>query len=93
MPIEIQWTTEDEATGERRIILAEEFAGTWSFKWKRHRRDDWSKGLTPTRAIWEHILDSLRRRYQRREGVEDADITRVERILRALPVPRDLDAE
>lgn len=93
MPIEIQWTEDDPDTGERRIIAATKFAGEWSFQWKRHRRDDWSKGLTPTRAVWEHILDSLKRRYRRREGVDDDDIAQVERILRELPVPRDLDAE
>ena len=31
--------------------------------------------------MWEHVLDSLHRRYRRREGVEDADIKQVEKIL------------
>ncbi len=31
--------------------------------------------------MWEHVLDSLKRRYRRREGVEDTDIEQVEKIL------------
>jgi hypothetical protein len=30
------------------------------------------------------VLDSLKRRYRRREGVEDEDITLVERALKAM---------
>ena len=32
--------------------------------------------------MWEHILDSLKRRYQRREGVSEEDVEQVEKILR-----------
>jgi hypothetical protein len=32
--------------------------------------------------MWEHVLDSLHRRYRRREGVSDEDIEQVERILK-----------
>jgi hypothetical protein len=93
MPIEIQWHDEDPQTGQKRYLRAEKFARQWHFKWKLTRRGEWSKGLQPTRAMWEHVLDSLRRRYVRREGVSDEDIAQVERILRALPVPRDLEVE
>jgi hypothetical protein len=91
MPIEIKWTDEDPEAGGRRFLSAEKFAGEWSFKWKLQRRGEWTHGLEPTRAMWEHVLDSLRRRYRRREGVSDEDVAQVERILRDLPVPRDLD--
>ena len=91
MPIEIRWTETDPETGERRILLAEKFAGEWTFKWRDKRRSEWRKGLVPTRAMWEHVLDSLQRRYRRRQGVDDDDIAQVERILRELPVPRELD--
>ena len=40
--------------------------------------------LRPTLAMWEHMLDSLRRRYQRREGVSDEDVKEVERIVREI---------
>jgi hypothetical protein len=93
MPIEIKWDDQDPETGQRRYLSAEKFAGQWSFKWKLVRRGEWTKGLKPTREMWEHVLDSLRRRYRRREGVSDEDIAQVERILRELPVPRDLDEE
>jgi hypothetical protein len=35
--------------------------------------------------MWEHVLDSLRRRYRRRHGVSDPDIFQVEQIINALP--------
>jgi hypothetical protein len=91
--MEIKWTDSHPETGERRFLCAWRFAGVWSFKYKFQRRGEWTKGLKPTRAMWEHVLDSLQRRYRRREGVTDEDIEQVERILRELPVPRDLDAE
>jgi hypothetical protein len=81
MPIQIKWTDEDPETGQRRFLRADKFAGEWSFRWKLQRRGDWTKGLVPTRAMWEHILDSLKRRYWRREGVSDEDIAQVERVL------------
>jgi hypothetical protein len=31
--------------------------------------------------MWEHVLDSLKRRYRRREGDSDEDVEQVERIL------------
>jgi hypothetical protein len=91
MPIEIKWHDEDPQTGGRRYLCAEKFAGQWSFKWKLARRGEWNKGLTPTREMWEHVLDSLKRRYRRREGVSDEDVEQVEHIIRDLPVPRELD--
>src|SRR5262249_7655084 len=87
MPIEIQWADEGPEAGQRRFLRAEKFAGQWSFMWKLERRGEWHKGLKPTRAIWEHVLDSLQRRYRRREGVDEDDLKQVERILRDLPVP------
>ena len=87
--MQIKWTDIDPVSGQRRFLSAERFAGKWHFKWKLTRRGTWTKGLTPTRAMWEHVLDSLRRRYRRREGVTDEDIEQVERVLRAWRSPRD----
>ncbi len=89
--IEIKWTDTDPETGQRRFLCAERFAGTWRFKWKPQRRGEWTRGLEPTPAMWDHVLDSLRRRYRRREGVSDEDIEQVERIIQELPRPRDLE--
>jgi hypothetical protein len=82
MPIQIQWTDEDPATGERRFLYAEKFAGAWNFKWRYKRRTNWNKGLAPTREMWEHVLECLKRRYRRREGVSDEDVKQVERVLK-----------
>jgi hypothetical protein len=91
--MQIKWTDEDPETGKRRFLCAERFAGVWSFKWKLQRRGDWTKGLQPTKAMWEHILDGLQRRYRRREGVSEDDLTQVERILKAWIEPRDLGSD
>jgi len=90
MGIQIKWTDADPETGERRFLCAERFARQWHFKWKLQRRGDWTTGLKPTRVMWEHILDSLKRRYRRREGVSDEDIRQVEQILRQWVQPRQL---
>jgi hypothetical protein len=79
--MQIKWTDTDPEAGGRRFLCAERFAGVWSFRWKRQRRGEWTRGLEPTPAMWEHVLDSLKRRYRRREGVSDEDVEQVERIL------------
>ena len=43
--------------------------------------------------MWEHVLDSLKRRYRRREGVSDEDVEQVERILRDWKQPPGEDDE
>ena len=80
--MQIKWTDEDPDTGQRRFLCAERFASIWSFKSKLQRRGEWTRGLEPTLAMWEHVLDSLKRRYRRREGVSDEDVEQVERIVR-----------
>ncbi len=89
--IQIKWTDSDPETGARRFLCAEKFAGQWRFRWKLVRRGPWTRGLEPTRVMWEHVLDSLRRRYRRREGVDDADVDQVERILTAWREPIEED--
>ena len=41
--------------------------------------------------MWEYVLDSLKRRYRRREGVSEEDITQVERLLRDWREPPSID--
>jgi hypothetical protein len=89
MPIQIQWTDMDPASGERRFLCAEKFARNWQFKWRLKRRTNWTTGLQPTREMWEHVLDSLKRRYRRREGVSEEDVAQVERILKDWREPAD----
>lgn len=81
MSLEIKWHDIDPQTGQRRYLCAERFAKQWTFRWKLQKRGDWTRGLQPTRAMWEHVLDALERRYWRREGVELEDIEAVKKIL------------
>jgi len=81
MPVEIKWTDIDPETGLRRYLCADKFAGQWRFKWRPQRRGDWTRGMKPTLAMWEHVLDSLHRRYRRREGVSDEDVEQVTKIV------------
>jgi len=91
--LEIKWKDEEPDTGERRYLSAQRFAGVWSFKFKMQRRGEWTKGLEPTKEMWLFIVDALRRRYRRREGVSDEDIAQVERILKDWKEPRILDGD
>jgi hypothetical protein len=91
--MEIKWHDSDPETGQKRYLCAERFAGVWSFRWKLERRGPWNRDLEPTRAMWEHVLDSLQRRYQRREGVEEPDIRQVERILQEVIQREELQKE
>ncbi len=84
MSTEIKWTDTDPDTGERRYLRAAKFAGKWAFSYRRQRRDVRWLPLEPTREMWEIVLDSLKRRYRRREGVSDEDVEQVERILKEI---------
>ena len=92
MTIEIKWTEEDPETGKKRFVSAEKFAGKWSFKWKLQRRGEWTKGMEVGRDTWVYILDCLERRYRRREGVSDEDVDEGKKLLKKMPVPRELDS-
>jgi hypothetical protein len=83
MTIEIKWTDTDPEQGGRRFLRAEKYAGQWRFSYRLRRRDVRWLPLEPTRLMWEHVLDSLKRRYRRREGVSDEDVEQVERLLRS----------
>ena len=80
--IEIKWTDTDPETGERRFVIAERFGGDWKFQWKSHRRVSWEGELTPTLDMWERVLDSLQRRYRRRQGVDSHDVEAMEKIVK-----------
>lgn len=91
--MEIQWTDTDPESGQRRFLRAERFARQWQFMWRLQRRTEWHRGLRPTRVMWEHVLDSLKRRYQRREGVSEEDVQQVEKILREYREPASAEEE
>jgi hypothetical protein len=90
MGIEVKWDVRDDETGERHYFLAEKFARQWHFKRRLRRRGTWDR-IEPTREMWEELLEALKRRLPRREGVEEADVEQVEKALAALPVPSVLD--
>jgi len=92
-PMEIKWTDTDPDSGERRYLRAVRFAREWRFSYRKQRRDVRWRDLQPTRAMWEIVLDSLKRRYRRREGVSDEDVAQVERVLREWREPPRLDEE
>ena len=79
--MDIQWTDTDPATGEKRFVCAEKFARSWKFKVRFKRREEWAQNTPPTKEMWETLLDAMERRYQRREGIDDADVAGVKHIL------------
>ena len=89
--MEIKWTDTHPETGARRYLRAARFAGRWRFSYRNQRRDVRWHDLAPTREMWEIVLDSLKRRYRRREGVSDEDVAQVERVLRDWREPPRLD--
>ena len=70
----IEWTDTDPETGEKRFVTVEKFARKWHFKTRFRRRTEWEKVKTPTRAMWEDLLEALERRFQRPEGVTEDDL-------------------
>ena len=93
MSVEIQWNDLDPVTGEKRFVTVERFAGRWSFKVRARRRELWQKVEHPTRAMWEEVLDTLERRYRRREGVSEVDLEQVRTILTELKEAPTIEAE
>ncbi|WP_238602856.1 hypothetical protein [Fimbriiglobus ruber] len=89
MSVEVQWTDTDPETGERRFVNVERFAGRWVFKVRFKRRENWAKVNRVSRDMWETLLDALERRYQRREGVAEADVAAVKAILVAHREPEE----
>jgi hypothetical protein len=85
MSVEVQWTDTDPDTGERRFVSAERFARQWTFKVRFKRRENWRTVRQVTRQMWEDLLESLERRYQRREGVEESELLVIRKLLAAWP--------
>ena len=82
--MDIQWTDSDPETGERRFVSAEKFARAWQFHVRFRRREEWHQNVPPTTEMWETLLDAMERRYQRREGIDDADLAQVRKIVSQL---------
>lgn len=93
MSVEMQWTDVDPQTGERRFVCVDKFAREWRFMVRFRRRENWITPDVITREMWETLLDGLERRYQRREGVTEADLKAVRQRLANLKESRRHDAE
>lgn len=91
MSVDIQWNDTDPETGEKRFVCVERFAGKWTFKVRFRRREDWTVPAVVSRDMWEMLLDALERRYQRREGVSDADLTAVKKQIASIKPPPSVD--
>ncbi len=74
MSVDIQWNDADPETGEKRFVCVEKFAREFKFFVRFKRRENWQPPAVVSLEMWEELLDSLERRYQRREGVSDEDL-------------------
>lgn len=93
MSVEVQWTDYNPDSGEKRFVYAERFAGMWTFYVRARRRENWAPPARITREMWETLLDALERRYRRREGVTDADLAAVRKVIAGMPEQLTDDAE
>lgn len=82
--MEIQWTDLHPDTGEKVYLEARHFAKEWNFFIRYKRRSEWEAVRYPTLAMWEHVLDALKRKYPRRDGAEIHDIEALERHLKKI---------
>lgn len=79
--MDIQWNDTDPITGEKRFVCAEKFARSWRFKVRFKRREDWAQNTPPTLEMWQELLDAIERRFQRGDGIDEADVASVRKIV------------
>jgi hypothetical protein len=79
--MEIKWDDIDPKTDKRRFVKAERFAGKWEFACRRERRGVWEKWRTPSKQMWEDLLEALERRLPRKEGIEESDVRLVQKMI------------
>ena len=91
--MQIEWTDSDPETGDRRFVYAEKFARQWRFFIRFRRRTEWEPATTVTRDMWETLLEAMERRYWRREGISDADLASVRKILAEYREPPTIEDE
>jgi hypothetical protein len=91
--MEIEWTDADPLSGEKRFVRASRFARQWRFHVRYKRRTNWEPAPAVTREMWETLMNALERRYRRREGVSEDELTRVRQVLAALGVEPVADSD
>lgn len=77
---EISWTRTTEE-GEKCQVYAHHFGNRWIFYIRRRRYDEWQENKQPPLEDWLELLDSIRRRVQRRL-LRPEEIQRVEKTIR-----------
>ena len=77
---EISWTRANEE-GEKLQVYAHHFGNRWIFYQRRRRYDEWQENKQPPIEDWLELLDSIRRRVQRRL-LRPEEVQRVEKTIR-----------
>ena len=77
---EISWTRTNEE-GEKLQVYAHHFGNRWIFYQRRRRYDEWQENKQPPLEAWVELLDSIRRRVQRRL-LRPEEVQRVEKTIR-----------
>ena len=77
---EISWTRVTEE-GEKFQVYAHHVGDRWIFYARRRRYDEWQEQKQPPLEDWLELLDSIRRRVQRRLQRPE-EVQRVERAIR-----------
>ena len=93
MSVEIQWTDTDPERGTKRFVRVSRFAGRWSFQVRSQRRENWATPAVVSRDMWETLLEALERRAKRREGVTDADLNAVRKVIEGIKPPSEFDGQ
>ena len=79
---EISWKRTNEA-GEKVQVYAQHVGDRWLFYWRRQRYNQWELLKFPPLEDWMELLDSVRRRVQRRL-LRPEEIGRIEKRIREL---------
>lgn len=77
---EISWTRTTE-NGEKFKVYAHHVGSQWNFYVRQRRYDEWQEQRNPPLEDWLALLDSIRRRVQRRLQRPE-EILRVEKSIR-----------
>ena len=77
---EISWTRVTEE-GEKFQVYAHHVGDRWNFYIRQRRYDEWQEQKQPPLEDWLELLDSIRRRVQRRLQRPE-EVQRVERAIR-----------
>ncbi len=77
---EISWVRTNEE-GEKLQVYAHHVGDQWNFYHRRRRFDEWQAMKNPPLEDWLELLDSIRRRVQRRL-LRPEEIQRVEKSIR-----------